>query len=44
MQTFIKGLKHEATNKVLHRQSNFANTINLLNQKNLDYFYFEGDQ
>jgi hypothetical protein len=44
MQTFLKGLKHEAKDKVLHRQFNFANTINLLNQKNLDYFYYEGEE
>lgn len=44
MPVFVRGLKHEAKDKVLHRQSHFANTINLLNQKNLNYFYYEGEE
>lgn len=43
MPTFIKGLKAEAKDKVLHRQHNYANTINFENKANLNYFYYEGD-
>lgn len=44
MPNFLKGLKIQAKNRVLHRQKHYANTMSLENQSNLDYFYLEGEQ
>ena len=33
-------MKQCSKNKVLYRQSQYANTINFENKNNLDYFYY----
>lgn len=41
---FIEELKKLSKNKVLYRQTQYANTIHFENKSNLDYFYFEGER
>ena len=44
MPAFLEELKRSSKNKVLYRQSQYANTIHFENKSNLDYFYYEGEE
>ena len=44
MDQFNLQIKNQIKKKLLYRQNQYANNVQLENNKNLDYFYYDGQK